>query len=133
MTRRKNRSDRGETLIEFAFASLIFFAIVFGIIEFGIAVWRYNLVADLAQEGARWASVRGADSGAVASSNDVQTFVQSRAMGLAPSVTTTWSPSSKKPGAIVTVTVQTNFTPGTNLIPHGTFTLRSSAQMVIAR
>ena len=51
--------DRGENIIEFALASTVFFTTIFGIIIFGIGVWQYNMVSDLAQEGARWASVHG--------------------------------------------------------------------------
>jgi Flp pilus assembly protein TadG len=64
--REQVRDNRGQSLVEFAFASIVFFMMLFGIVEFGIAVWRYNMVADLAQEGARWASVRGSDSDAPA-------------------------------------------------------------------
>ena len=60
--RRRMGDDRGENLIEFALVSTIFFMTLFGTIIFGIGVWRYNMVADLAQEGARWASVHGSTS-----------------------------------------------------------------------
>ena len=60
--RRRMGDDRGENLVEFALASTVFFMTLFGIIIFGIGVWRYNMVSDLAQEGARWASVHGSTS-----------------------------------------------------------------------
>ena len=55
------RGDCGQQLVEFALASTIFFTTIFGVLGFGLAVW-HNMVADLAQEGARWAAVRGATS-----------------------------------------------------------------------
>ena len=57
--RRDWRDDCGAQLVEFALASTIFFMTIFGVMGFGIAVWQFNMVADLAQEGARWAAVRG--------------------------------------------------------------------------
>ena len=71
--------DRGQSLVEFALASTVFFMTLFGVIIFGIGVWRYNMVADLAQEGARWASVHGSTSASPAVQANVQTYVQSRA------------------------------------------------------
>src|SRR5580765_7072275 len=83
------RDERGQELVEFALASLVFLMTVFGTLQFGVAVWQYNMVSNLAQEGARWASVRGTTSSlGNASSGDVQTFVQSRSSGLNPTVTT---------------------------------------------
>ena len=71
--------DRGENLVEFALASTVFFMTLFGTIIFGIGVWQYNMVSDLAQEGARWASVHGSSSASPAGQAAVQTYVQSRA------------------------------------------------------
>ena len=64
--RRRMGDDRGANLVEFALASTIFFMTIFGVLGFGVAVWRYNMVADLAQEGARWAAVRGSSTAAPA-------------------------------------------------------------------
>src|SRR5437870_5698226 len=115
---------------------------LFGAIEFGIAVWKYNTLASLAQDGARWAAVRGSTctTPCVPADNDnVQTYVQGRAVGIssaALTVTTTWpdggSPSNAA-GKTVQVTVQHDFTPLTTLIPHATLSLHSTAQMKIAR
>jgi Flp pilus assembly protein TadG len=137
------RDDRGETLIEFGLAALVYFTMIFGTIELGIAVWRYNIISDLAQEGARWASVRGGSAGAIqaASAADVDAFVQSRAVGIPVTVTVPQAPSSLMPSDIVTVTVQSTFTPVTPLVlfgsPNiqgvGTINLQSTAQMVMSR
>jgi Flp pilus assembly protein TadG len=128
------RDDRGETLIEFAFAATLFLTIIFGTIEFGLAVWQYNIVSDLAQEGARWASVRGNSTGAVqnASTSEVRDYVRSRAVGLSVNVVTTPDPLLGPPDT-VTVQVSTQFTPLTTLIPHATMTLTSSATMTHSR
>jgi Flp pilus assembly protein TadG len=130
------RADRGDALIEFALSVTLFLVTVLGTFEFGLAVWQYNMLADLAQEGARWASVRGSTSLTPATAADVTAFVQSRSLGLNPSVTTTWPDAASPnngPGRRVQVVVQKPFTPGTSLIPNATMTLRSTAQMIIAR
>jgi Flp pilus assembly protein TadG len=127
-------ANRGQTLVEFALASVVFFVLLFGIIEFGLAVWQYNMVADLAQEGARWALVRGSNSDSPASTLDVQTFVQSRALGMAVTVTTPdGAPSTKQPGDRVSVNVVTTFTPLAGLLPRTTLNLQSTARMIMAR
>ncbi len=131
-----SRGERGETLIEFAFASVIFFVMIFGALEFGIAVWNYNLVSDLAQEGARYAAVHGQTSGDPRAQADVATFVTSRAIGLA--VTTTTAPTSSSPGNVaagntVTVTVSHTLNFGGGLLPVWNFPVQSSAQMTVTR
>ena len=90
------------------------------------------MVADLAQEGARWAMVRGAKSTMRASDADVQTFVQGRAP-FTVTVTTTPVPSTIAAGGTVSVQVQTTFTPVTTLIPHGALVLQSTAKMIVSR
>ncbi len=133
---RASRSERGETLIEFAFASVIFFVMIFGALQFGIAVWNYNLVSDLAQEGARYAAVHGLTSGDPRDETAVATFVTSRAIGLA--VTTTTAPTSSAPGNVaagntVTVTVTHTLNFGGGFLPLWNFPVQSSAQMTVTR
>lgn len=122
--------DHGQSLVEFALASVVFFITVFGILEFGLAVSRYNMVANLAQEGARWVAVRGT----TATNSTLQTFVNSRASGL--STTATMSPTTLPlaPGSTVTVVVTSSYTPLTRFI-HRTaqIPLSSTARMIISR
>ena len=144
------RDQSGGIIIEFALASVVFFATVFGILEYSQMIWRYNLVANLAQEGARWASVRGSGAAsplAPASASDVTTHVQSRAVGIDVTVSTTSAaatspfactttavdPSTLSAGARVCVKVTHVFTPLSGLLPIGTATLQSTAQMVMVR
>ena len=131
--RRVVRGERGQALVEFAFASVVFLMTVFGTLEFGLMIWHYNMISNLAQEGARWASVRGTSSTiANAASSDVETFVQSRSTGISVTATTTPSPVGA-PGTIVTVQVQTTFAPLTGIVPMTTLNLSSTAQMIVAR
>jgi len=132
--RRRGRKDEGQSLVEFAFASVLFFMLVFGTIEFGLAIWQYNMVSDLAQEGARWASVRGSSSSIPASASDLQTYVQSRSPGFTVTVTATPSdPSSAGPGGTISVRVQSSFSPVSALIPSTTLSLESTAKMIVSR
>ena len=139
------QNRRGETLVEFTLALSVFLVTLLGSFQFGLAVWQYNLVSDLAQEGARWASVRGNRSSTPASAAEVQTFVQSRAIGMAPTVTTysvdptkkactgtATAPSSLYPGSGLCVRVQQSFGSLTRLVPLST-TLSATAQMIVAR
>ncbi|HKQ73905.1 MAG TPA: TadE/TadG family type IV pilus assembly protein [Blastocatellia bacterium] len=52
-----NNVERGATLVEFAIAGPIFFAAVFGIIEFSRLLWTHNALADAACQGARYAAI----------------------------------------------------------------------------
>jgi Flp pilus assembly protein TadG len=125
---------RGQALVEFALASVIFFATIFGTIEFGRAVWQYNMVSDLAQEGARWASVHGYYSLSPASSSDVEAYIQARAVGLTVTATASGPPSSLFPGSTVTVVVSSTFVPlPTALFPIWDLSLTSTAEMIMAR
>jgi Flp pilus assembly protein TadG len=122
-----------QALVEFALASIVFFTTMLGTISFGLAIWQYDMVSSLAQEGARWASVRGSSSSSPASSANVQTYVQTRSPGFTVSVSTSAAPSSLSAGSTLTVTVQTTFFPLTSLVPVGSMTLSSTAQMIMQR
>lgn len=51
--RRARRSDAGQDLVEMALILPLLMALLMGIIEFGVIIWRYNTVANAAREGAR--------------------------------------------------------------------------------
>jgi len=126
--------ERGETLIEFAFASVIFFMMIFGTIEFGLAVWQYNLVSDLAMEGARFAAVHGQNSGDPKTEADVEDFLEGRASGLDLDVTTPdGSPDALVAGELVSVRVSHTLNWGGGLLPAWTFPVAARAQMPVTR
>ncbi|HJZ53871.1 MAG TPA: TadE/TadG family type IV pilus assembly protein [Gemmataceae bacterium] len=58
LQRRVRRS--GATLVEGALIYPVVFLVTLGLVLLGIAVFRYQQVAHLAREGARWAAVHGA-------------------------------------------------------------------------
>lgn len=63
MRRVKKRicEEDGAELVEFAAAATIFLTLIFGIIEFSLALYSDNFIAMAAQQGSRYAMVRGAD------------------------------------------------------------------------
>jgi Flp pilus assembly protein TadG len=52
-----NNRRRGQGLVEFAIALPIFLAILMGVVDFGMAIYRYNGVSQAAREIARVTSV----------------------------------------------------------------------------
>ncbi|HEU4835333.1 MAG TPA: TadE/TadG family type IV pilus assembly protein [Pyrinomonadaceae bacterium] len=53
---RMNRTgEQGATMAEFAIISVVFFMIIFGIIEFGRLFYTHNALTDAARRGARYA------------------------------------------------------------------------------
>jgi Flp pilus assembly protein TadG len=83
MTDPERRLERGTAVVEMAIVLALTLAILFGIIDFGRALYTYHTVADVAREGARWAMVRGATCSQAgepycpASAADIQTYVRS--------------------------------------------------------
>jgi len=86
------REDHGGTLVEFAISASLLLMAFFGIIDFSRALYAYHFVSYAAQEGTRYAMVRGNDwSGACASASSFdcsinssnQALVQTYVQGLA--------------------------------------------------
>lgn len=131
--RQRRNNERGSALVEGALCFGAFVFIVFGVIEFALAIYAYNFCSYAAQDAARWASTRGANYPAPATADDVQTYVSSQAIGLTNSlaVSTTWTPDNK-PGGIVQVQVHYTLIPLTGVMLHRNLSLTSSAQMIIS-
>jgi Flp pilus assembly protein TadG len=53
----KRDTERGATLVEFAIGATVFMAALFGVLEFGRALWLHNALTDAARRGARYAVV----------------------------------------------------------------------------
>ena len=102
-----------------------------GAVEFGRAVWAYNSISHGAREGARYAIVRGVDSGRAATGDEVRDYVRGRLPSLAGAieVTTSWDPD-KDFGSVVQVQVEHTFLPLVPLFPS--IPLTSTSRMVIS-
>ena len=53
--------ERGSALVEFGLIAIVLFTLIFGIVDFGRALFAYHYVANTAREATRMASVRGND------------------------------------------------------------------------
>jgi Flp pilus assembly protein TadG len=61
MSKRFKSNERGATLVEFSIAALAFLTVMFGVIEFGRALWVHNALSDAARRGARYAVLHSAE------------------------------------------------------------------------
>ena len=59
--RLRRRSRRGATIVELAVVGPPTFLLMLGLLVGGLGIFRYQQVAHLAREAARWAAVRGSD------------------------------------------------------------------------
>jgi Flp pilus assembly protein TadG len=122
-------------MLEFGLAFLVFFSVVYAIMEFGRVVACYNIISGAAREGVRYATVHGSSSGSVATASDIQDVVRRWAIGMDTSsvvVTTTWTPGNA-PGSQVKVKASYTVTPFTGLILKNGITVQSSSQMAISQ
>src|SRR5262245_46888935 len=53
----KTRNENGQSLVEMALVVLLFFFVLFGILEFSRALWTYNEIIHSTRAAARWAVV----------------------------------------------------------------------------
>jgi Flp pilus assembly protein TadG len=149
---RARRGESGSSLVEQALVLATLLAVMFGIIDFGRALYTYHFVSEAAREATRWASVRGntcvgLTGGCPAGAADVQTFVANvSGMGLDPAkitATTSWpiQPYSssacgvniKNPGCVVQVKVDYAFQFILPFLPSSAFTMSSTSEMVITQ
>jgi len=62
MTTLATRSGHGQAQVEFILSFMFLFVTLFGILELILFVYTYNVLADSAKEGVRYAIVHGTDS-----------------------------------------------------------------------
>ena len=123
-------------MVEGAFTLVIFLSLVFGVCEFGRAIWIYTLICHVAREGTRYAAVHGSQSGMTSATAIANTnaLVKARAVGLPAAnvnVTTTWVPNNT-PGNAVKVAVTYDFKFVTPYrLPTNTLTLKSNSQVMV--
>jgi len=131
----RQRTQRGQAMIETALSLIVVTSILFGTMEFARLTYAYNFVAYAAQEAARYACVRGNSSPSPATQESIVQFVKSQAVGLIASdlnVTATWSPDNA-PGAAVKILVTYNHPGVVGAILPSSTTVSSTAQMTISQ
>ena len=134
---RLGRGERGSAMVESALCLMLFFTLVYAVMEFGRMVYSYNVLAGATREATRYAFVHGGSSGATADQATLATKVKSWAIGLDPNsitVTATWSdPATKAPKSTVQVVSQYTMSPFTRLISAGNFVMSTRSEMVISQ
>lgn len=130
------RRRRGAAIVEFSLTLPILILLTLGTTVICLGVSQFQLVALLAREGARYASVHGTDYQAstgksAASASDIyRQAILPRASGMTPGNITysvAWSPNNQ-PGSTVTVTVNYEWVPSDYL---GTIQMSSTSVMTI--
>jgi Flp pilus assembly protein TadG len=145
------RGESGSSAVEMAISLPIMLCVLFAIMEFGYALYTYNVVAESAREGSRWASVRGSacTGGYECNANffQIRQYVQNLGYpGVNPAqmhVRTEWCPvggpcffsffPANYPGNTVKVTVTYPFTLSIPFVPQELWTFSSTSQMVISQ
>jgi Flp pilus assembly protein TadG len=139
------RAEAGSSIVEFALASVILFALIFGVMAICFALYSYNVVSEAAREATRYAIVRGSACNTLSNCNidspGLQTYVQGLGFPLintnAPSPALTavasWPNGNKNPGNPVQVTVTYTFPLGIPFMPSRALTMSSTSQMIISQ
>ena len=139
-------AERGTSMLEFSIAVLALLLFVFGIFEFGRALFAYHTVSNAARLGTRWAMVRGASCSAPldhcnAAQADVLAYVQSQVVSVMdPSqitVDVSWPgtgacANSNARGCPVSVTVHYPFSFALPFVSSQALTLSSTSQMTVS-
>ncbi len=108
--------------------TLMFF---WGIMEFGQAVWAYNLLAHAARTATRYGIVHGSKSKSVADNDKIALIARSQTIGLSNvNVKTTWSPNNN-PGSTIKVRVSYTYSFIGPYMPAKSIQLASTSQMMI--
>jgi Flp pilus assembly protein TadG len=125
---------RGGVAIEFAFIIPIAILLTIGAVEVARAVSVQASINQAAKETVRFASVRGTASGAAATETQLEAMaVQLADLGGADtSAAVSWNPDNS-PGSVVTVDMQTTFSPAVLLFGPSSYTFTSTASMTIVR
>lgn len=127
------RDESGAAMVEFALvATVIFFPLVFGIIELGRNVIAKSAVTAAAREGTRFAIVRGGESpGGPTDSTAIANYVKGRTKLSPIVVKPTWEDAANKSNPTwVQVQVSYQYVPIVQLLPSRTLT--STSRQVIA-
>lgn len=124
MKRKKSlkTSERGTSMVEFVMTLLIITFVLFLLVEFSLWVYAYNVMADAAKAGVRYAIVHGANSttpsGPICTSNctmDVSCTTSSPNVGNVQNEVKKWAKFSVYSTSSINVTVC--YLDGTNTAP----------------
>jgi Flp pilus assembly protein TadG len=141
--RRGRDRSRGQALVEFAFVLPILLLLIFGLVDFGRALFTLNTLSQGAREGARWGSVQARSATDI---DGIEDYTVSRLVGLDEDLVTV-EVTCIRPGDIVLpcaaddtleVHVETTFSMATPIIAQlmeaigaNPMTLSSTSQVVV--
>ncbi len=143
--RAARRSEGGQALVEFSLVGIVFFLLVFGMIDVGRAAWNYNTLAQATREGTRYAIVHGADAtdpsgpgSPYYTSPDIDTKVTANVEKFAGGINDTlltvqseWIDGDNQAGSRVKVTSSYAYEPMFDFLGLISFTMSSSSTMEI--
>lgn len=140
---------RGATLVEAAIVLPVFLTIILGLLDLAGAVYRHNLISEVARRGAREAMVLGGGAGprrmplgpqtwtgTAASPGDVSEAVRPLLAGIAPadvSLRLEWPDGSNAAPNRVRCTATTQYQGATFVLTGWPITLRASSTLRIAK
>lgn len=148
-SRHARPGERGQTLVEFALAASIALTLILGVIEFGRALYAYDLVAQAARVGTRYAAVHAtipphdcsnASVGTTPCETDITAYIKTKMTGVdltKIATTFTWEPASStctakaSPGCYVQIEVDYHFT--FVALPLPAQTIKSVSRLVISQ
>jgi Flp pilus assembly protein TadG len=96
-------NEQGTALVEFAIAAPTFIFLLFALLDFGRAMYIYDLTGDAVKVGARYAIVRGTTCSSIsphvmpcpAAASDVSSYIQSQYSTISGwTINTTWGPGA---------------------------------------
>lgn len=147
--------ENGSVLVESAFTIAMLFVMLFGIMDFGRALYTYHSLSNAARDATRWASVNGATCasdgscvGGPASLGTVTTYVRGmvgpgidsskisvQACGVRDGSKCSASPAActlNQPGCDVQVQLSYNFNFLVPVVRGGSMTLSSTSETIIS-
>jgi Flp pilus assembly protein TadG len=128
-------------MVEMAIALTALLLTLFGIMDYGRALFTYDAVSNAARLATRYAMVRGSQcqaSGCPATQSSIQAYLNSQVPMLDPTqmtVTASWPGAGgcQSAGCPVAVTVSYPFAFVTPLLPQITIPMSSTSQMAISQ
>lgn len=139
----RRHRQRGQVVVEFALGGAIALTLIFGVIEFGRALFAYDLVGQAARVGTRFAIVNAAackPNNKAACETAITNYMLSKVTGidqtqLTPAPAITWQQVNGAdcydPGCYVNIKLSYNF--AFVALPLPAQTLHSTSQMVISQ
>lgn len=129
------KDERGASAVEFALIAPFLLLFTVGIIDLGRIGFANSTIKQIAVQGARYASIRGADKTLVATESEIIDYVKNRAAAMVQdelTVSVIWAPNNSR-GSTVTVQVDYQYDPlALGFLPFGPFQLRGISTQTVS-